>query len=214
MIKDLFFCIGYFHPHPLTDTSKIILSSILTLTVGLTLYIIKTIYDQYKRKIEMRETICSEIYFICEKILRYAVHSSSRSLVAKYYYTMHKIEQDEDFDKLSHMKYLNDAENSSFSLVLNEGELISKIAQLEIYWKNSNEIKKIKELANKDGDNILMKHDGVFNKKMNRFQTLLVYTRRMNEIQNFVTTISRGKYIIEIQNIVYPNSKIVRTAQI
>ncbi len=178
-----------------------------SLSVALILFYLNILKDEKKRKKEKIEKLRGEIYFLCEKVIAYAVHSSQRALEARYYYSMHKANRDEDFDKGNYMKYLNDSENSSLLVTINKAELISKLIELESFYDNINEMNRIKELMYKTGNNLVKTYGGVFNPSMVESEIENKRDIEMARVESYVRNDSMGKNIIEIQKIINPSSK-------
>ncbi len=127
------------------DNKKYFIAFISSLTVALILVLVNNIWDKHKRRKAIVERLLNEIYVLCEKIMRYALHANQRALSAKYFYAMHKADRDENFDQTNYSKYLSDAESSALAYTLSQADLIGKIGELENYWNSPKEIKEIKE---------------------------------------------------------------------
>lgn len=189
------------------DNEKYVITFIASLSVALIIFFANVFWDRAKRKKETREKLRREIFLICEKLIRYAIHASQRALEAKYFYSMHKADRDEDFDKVNYSKYLNDCESSSLATTLYHAELVSKIMELENIWNNDVEIKNIKHLMFEEGYTIIKTFDGIFNEKMSKEQIEAIRNSEMSSIEIYVTNKSIGKNIVEIQNIIYPKAR-------
>jgi hypothetical protein len=184
------------------DSIKYIITFIASLTVALIIFFSTIIKDRLKAKRETRERLRREIYFICEKLLSHAIYASKRALETRYYYSMHKIAKDEDFDKSNYSKYLNDAESAILSASLCQVELKSKIKELE--YLNGKDIKDIGKLVSEDGEQLIKRYDGFFNKNMTKDEIQNNRDVEMKKIVNYTKEISIGKNLVEIQKLIYP----------
>ncbi|MHB8260423.1 MAG: hypothetical protein ACYDCN_07915 [Bacteroidia bacterium] len=187
------------------DANKYIFTFLASLSVALIVIIINYRLESNKLKKQKKEKLRNEIYVLCEKIIRYALHSSQRELAAKYFYSMHKADKDEDFDKINYFKYLSDAESSALSCTLCRADLIAKIGELENCRMNPNEIKEIKEAMISCDNTIIKRADGVFTKEMDKNEIAKIYKHEMDGLPDYVRNNSCGKHLIKIQKIMYPN---------
>jgi len=190
------------------EINKYIITFIASLSVALIIFFANVLWDKRKRNKETKERLRREIFLLIEKIITSAIHAGKAALEARYYYAMHKIDKDEDFDKSNYSKYINDCESSNLNALMYRTELISKIMELETHWDNAEDIKKIKSLLEKEGNSLINNHSGIYNETMNKDQIEQIRDSRRQSIENYVKNESIGKNIIEIQHVLYPNSKI------
>jgi hypothetical protein len=178
-----------------------------SIVVALMVYYLNRRYDRKKRQEEIIKSLRSDIFTISEKMIRYALHSSQRQLASKLYYSLYKLNanNDAEIDKANYFKYLADAESSSLNMVILTADLIDKLGQLGIYWENPSEIKEIMETMLKENNSFIKRADGVFNEKMTKEEIESVYKKEMIKLEDYTKTETMGKDLITIQKLMYPN---------
>lgn len=191
----------------LDESTKYIITFVSSLVVAFSIFF-STIYkDKRKAKEEATERLRREIYFLCEKLLSHAIYASKRALEARYYYAMHKIDRDEDFDKSNYSKYHNDSENAILSADLCTVELKSKVKELEFLSGPTNELKQIDSLLYEAGHPPINRYDGIFSGEMTKDNIQRIRDTEMRKIVSYTREVSVGKNLVAVQKIIYPNSK-------
>jgi len=156
------------------------------------------------KKQEIRRILRNDIFLICDKLIRYAVHCNQRALTAKYYYAMHKVQNDEEFDKALYLKYVNDSETSQLSFTLLKADLLCKVGELKIYWTKRKDTFEIEKLLKEENYDIIKKFDGVFTEEMTINEIEKVYKKELGRVEEYVTSHSNGKNLTWIRNYMHP----------
>lgn len=205
------------HNKPDYDFLKLFLTFAGSLSIALTIYYLNRSSDKNKQKVEKIHFLKSEIFVICEKILRYAIHSSQRELAVKKEYAINQVDKSKiDFLDVHYAKNLSDAEDSALKVVIFRADLIQKIAELELFAHTKEEITLISELKNrmkKESLDILKRFDGCFVGLKTVEEIEIKYKEELTGIYDYTFNKSTGKFLIEIQELIYPTMKIPRESR-
>lgn len=191
------------------DVTKIILGFIGSIILTLFGFFLNWWNERRLRKKERKKQLANEIFNLCERILRYAIHCSQLSLTAKYYFALYQIDK-HDFDASNYATHFKDAEASRLKIVELITELSSKINDLYEYWGNTDEIQAIENELKAECLEIIKTHNGLFNEGMTKELIERIYLVESKKIADYVFKESCGKHLLIVQKIVCPRVNIPR----
>jgi hypothetical protein len=112
---------------------------IVPIFTAILVFIFNVIYQNHKRKLEIRDRLSNEIIETCDKMIRYAASAEVNILEHRYYYLHSKI-VDNDILKKEEAEYVNyyhkKAEDSYLKYDLLKADLKKNVKDLKIYWGN------------------------------------------------------------------------------
>lgn len=191
--------------------NQIVLKDILPVGIAVFVFIANVFYQREIKRNNIRDKISSEVISTCDKMIRYAVETEYSTLTWKYWNRILQLYPlDKDENKENNKSAINESnyyhrktEDAGLKLDLLKSELKKSTRDLQKYWHNEFEAKRIISLMS----SAVLKEPRRFDKELikkynSREEIVKEYNDLIREVQNEIVFEGMGFDLIRIQKLI------------